>query len=312
MRATKKLMTLILILLVFNQCNENQTKIVPNKIQLSKEELQQITISSIRLTSYWSSLASGKNRISDFTGINIRSSIQDYINRITDPNEKAFNLAVLENKNVQSLLYLSELEPNAKINEFFESNSISEGVKEMTSLLQTAMNDIITNYVGTAITFNESDLSSALQAGIRIFENEINGSLNLTSDEKKALLISIELQYQTTPAMVTTAKTIFESLSQQEGGRTAGFWKKLGNIVASVVIHAAVAAFIVVAIVSTAGIGGWLAAPLLVGTFSFVTGGVALGAGIGFTVGVGMAATGQCLDGIFDGNGKVWYYTDCN
>ncbi len=152
MRATKNLMTLILILLIFNQCNENQSKVVPNKIQLSAEELQQITISSIRLTSYWTSLASGKNGISNFTGISIRSSIQDYIDRITDPNEKAFNLEVLENKNVQSLLYLSELEPNAKIKEFFESISLSQGVKEMTSLLHTAMNDIIENYLGTAIT----------------------------------------------------------------------------------------------------------------------------------------------------------------
>lgn len=302
MKQIKSLLTLVLILVVFSQCNENQTLVIPNKIELSASEQKQISEASIRLTSYWASVINNK---SDFMKLSVRSSIQNYVDLITDHNEKAFNQSLLENEDVKKFIAWYDLEPSARAEEISPLSNMSQELRDMTDILRTSLNDIIESYVGTASNFNEADLSLSLQVGIRTFENEVNSSISLSEDDKRILLINTELQYQSIDLMVATSKAIFDGLGQQEGGRTAGFWRKLGNIVASVVVHAVVVALVVAAVVSTAGVGGWLAAPLLVGNFSFITGGIALGGGIGSIIGGVKGAQGQCLE-------RVWSYTACN
>ena len=301
----RNVFTLLFTLCIFIQCEDKSTEIVADRVVFSSAEKEQIQISASRLNSYLSSMAiQGLRKEELKERLNLKNFLGAYLNSIVDPNEKQFTLELLENKKMKNLMawFDPSTEPTHRGKEAYSPfDDLSIPVKEIADHMNDRINSVTEEYMSTTQSFNSDELSALLKHELSRMEADIQNNTVLQSDEKLALLAIIIMQNESMNSMVAIVKSSFESNS---AGKIAINWRRIGSIVGSVIVQAALVALAVVIIVQTAGIGGWLAQPLITGSFTWLTGGVALGGGIGFAFGLSYALIeNQCLISVNDGYG---------
>lgn len=286
-----KLFVLFIISLTSFNCSDTMMKQEQSKRVFTDLEIKEMNLFTQKLTKIWASYPSAQeNKKKLLEKLNINNFIQEYRSSLNQEDKKFIDV-VINSSEMESLNKWFESirskSVGSRVQDYTPSDILSITMKTMTEDLASRL-----NYTAEMNPFVTSELmENLLSFELQIFENEVTNNSQLTISEKEILYTHIAQQYDLLPSIIETSLTI-DGDAQISPRVAGGFWRKLGSIIAHVVVFA----IVVATIAATAGAASPVVISVFGAAFTIVNVGAAIGAGIGLIVGGAMAIENQCLD----------------
>lgn len=267
---TRKCLLVIALLVTFIQCDtQNELK---NGMYLSSEDLEGVLATSEKFNTYLRQ----KSTI-DFIkkNIELREKIQTIGSGLAP---FLTNVQMEAAESIIARLVNNDTDNNS--NQRSDSSNDDFALSSTCSQLTERLADDIKQSMISALEKGASlvQISNDLERVISNFKSEVGNNPSLTLEESRALLAVAEFQKNSIPEIVNMAASLN---TNNEGGRTQGWFSKLVSVVVAVVVATVVVA-------AAAATGGAMAVAL---------GATISQAGWGIIIGVG-AAVGAAYGGV--------------
>lgn len=276
--------TMIMIMIVgLNNCADApQTQHNRDLTAQQKHELNQLSSKLLKSMNQTDFFKPNRNEVGNPL---LHPTVSNFISSVSDQENAATIQTILDHPLFAEFNTQGKAIARTKEDEV----ELSQAAQDVLTNLSNEVNGYLDDFFNSAdtVNFNANELAENLMAIVDNAENEVESVSGISNAEVAALLSAFQIQRDLIPSIVENANSIFETTPS--GGRTKGFFKKLGRYIGSVVVSMAAGAVIGGII---GGIVGATREDSDVNLSALI--GAGIGAAVGGAVGIYQATKDRC------------------